>query len=230
MLSAVVFDFDGVIVDTEPFHYRCFQDVLAPFGISFSWDEYVATYIGFDDRDAFREAFRSAGRQRELDGDLLQRLIDEKSRLFPVVATELAVPYPGVVELIHSLAREIPVALCSGALRTDILPITDRLGITPCFRVMVTADDVTASKPDPASYRLAVTRLAGLFPSRRIEPPRCCAIEDTPAGIASAQGAGLRVVGVTTSHPADHLAGADLVVESLEGVTMDDLCRLTEGS
>lgn len=229
MLAAVVFDFDGVIVDTEPYHHRCFQELLAPFGISMSWEEYLESYIGYDDRDAFREAFRRSGRHGELDQGLLSRLIQEKSRLFPRLAAEAAVPYPGVVELILSLARQVPVALCSGALRSDILPVIGRLGIADSFSVIVTADDVAASKPDPEGYRLAVVKLSQRFPQNRIEPGRCCAIEDTPAGIASAKGAGLRVVGVTNSHPPLHLADADMVVTSLEEITIHDLSGLTEG-
>lgn len=230
MLSAVIFDFDGVIVDTEPFHHHCFLQVLEPFGISFGWDEYLSTYIGFDDRDAFREAFRRAGRGDELTPSLLGRLVDEKSRIFPEVAASRAVPYPGVVELIHHLAGQLPLGLCSGALRSDVVPILSRLGVLDHFSVMVTADDVAVSKPDPEGYRRAAALLAERYPSRRITPGRCCAIEDTPAGIASAKGAGLLVVAVTNSHPAKRLAGADLVVDSLAGVTRGVFEELTAGS
>lgn len=230
MPEAVIFDFDGVIVDTEPFHHRCFLEVLKPFGISFSWEEYVRTYIGYDDRDAFREAFRRAGRGDLADGGLVCRLMSEKAALFPRLAAEDAVPYPGVVELIRTLSEEIPLGLCSGALRSDIMPIIERLGIDRCFSIMVTADDVAVSKPDPESYRLAVERLSARFPGEVTGPSRCCAIEDTPAGIASAKGAGLAVVAVTNSHPPEHLAGADLVVDSLEGMSVEALRALTEGS
>ena len=80
MLSVVIFDFDGIIVDTEPLHYKAFQEILVPMGLGYSWDEYLRHYIGFDDRDAFREAFGAVG--REVGDADLRLLIEEKGRAF----------------------------------------------------------------------------------------------------------------------------------------------------
>jgi beta-phosphoglucomutase len=136
------------------------------------------------------------------------------------------VPYPGVVELATELAGRLPLALCSGALPSDILPILSQHSLVNVFSVMVTAADVEASKPDPASYRLAVERLQSAFPDLGIAPSSCLAIEDTPAGIASANGAGIRAVAVTNSYPADRLQSACKVVDSLAGLGFDDLNHL----
>lgn len=224
MLKAVIFDFDGVIVDSEPFHYQAFQRVLEPLGLGFTWQEYLNTYIGFDDRDAFREVHRQAG--QSLAGANLQTLIERKAELFPQVVAGTAVPYPGVVELIRELSAHLPVALCSGALLSDIVPIVTQLGIADLFCTMVTADDVHVSKPDPASYQLAVQRLQKLFPHAGISPTECLAIEDTPAGIASAKGAGIRVIAVTNSYPADQLTDATVVVMSLAELSYPVLSAL----
>ena len=221
MLSAVIFDFDGIIVDTEPLHYRAFQAILEPLGLGYAWEEYVNLYMGFDDRDAFREAFRVHG--RALDDHELERLIDSKAAAFQDIISGGVAPYPGVVELIASINGTLPLALCSGALRCDILPILEGLGLSDAFDVMVTAEEVSASKPDPASYALAVGRLAAVFPDQEIIPARCIAIEDTPAGIASATGAGIPVIAVTNSYPAEKLVAARRVVDSLAGVTVTDL-------
>lgn len=221
MLSAVIFDFDGIIVDTEPLHYRAFQVILEPLGLGYAWEEYVNLYMGFDDRDAFREAYRVHG--RPLGDHELEQLIDRKAAAFQEIIAGGVAPYPGVVELIGSINGTLPVALCSGALRCDILPILASLGLSDAFDVMVTADEVSASKPDPASYALAVKRLAAVFPDRVILPGSCIAIEDTPAGIASATGAGIPVIAVTNSYPAERLVGARRVVDSLAGVTLADL-------
>ena len=105
-------------------------------------------------------------------------------------------------DLVRACAAAGPVGLCSGALRSDIDPVLAALGIAACFAVRVTADDVEASKPDPASYRLCVARLAAMFPERGIAPARCVAIEDTTDGIASARGAGIPVLAVATNLPA----------------------------
>lgn len=221
MLTAVIFDFDGIIVDTEPLHYRAFQVILEPMGLGYAWEEYVNLYMGFDDRDAFREAFRVHG--RPLGDHELEQLIDRKAAAFQEIISNGVTPYPGVVDLINSITGNLPLALCSGALRCDILPILTGLGLSDAFDVMVTADEVTASKPDPASYALAVERLSATFPDRKIIPGHCIAIEDTPAGIASASGAGIPVIAVTNSYPAERLDGAFKVVNSLAGFTMADL-------
>jgi beta-phosphoglucomutase len=215
--EAVIFDFDGIIVDTEPLHYKAFLAVLDPLGLGFPWEEYVATYMGFDDRDAFREAFRRKG--RDLDGVSLRTLVAAKSRVFLDILRAGVEPYPGAVPMIESLhAAGVPLAISSGALRSDIMPILGGLGVEGCFPVIVTADDVRTSKPDPECYALAFRRLAELHPSRVTAPARSFAIEDTPAGIRSAKGAGLQVLAVTNSYGAGELAEADWVADSLENV------------
>lgn len=224
MLSAIIFDFDGVIVDTEPLHYKAFQEVLVPLGLGYSWEEYLRHYIGFDDRDALREAFRAGG--KSLDNKGLAELIGEKADAFTRIITVGVAPYPGVVELIRSLSGNLPVALCSGALPSDINPILEQLEIGSVFDVIVTAADVAASKPDPESYLLAVTRLKSMFPGKGITPKTCLAIEDTPAGIASATGAGLKVLAVANSYPEERLQGALWVVNSLSGIDLTTLCPL----
>jgi beta-phosphoglucomutase len=224
MLKAVIFDFDGIIVDTEPLHYRAFQEVLVPLGIGYSWQDYLNHYIGFDDRDALRDAFKSCGKTLA-DGEL-GKLIEEKGAAFHRIIASGAVAYPGVLELIRSISGKIPLALCSGALPSDIDPILMQLGITGIFDVIVTAADVRASKPDPESYALAVTRLISVFPTRGVMAGNCLAIEDTPAGIASAKGAGLKVLAVTNSYPEEELTNSDRIVASLADEDLQTLHNL----
>lgn len=224
MLRAVVFDFDGIIVDSEPLHYRAFQKVLEPLGAGFSWAEYLERYMGFDDRDAFREAFRISG--IPLSAERLAELIDFKASLFHEVASEGVSAYPGVINLIKSISGTIPLAICSGALRSDIEPVLRMLSLSDLFDCMITAEDVPASKPDPASYCLAVEKLQQMFPQNEISAAEAVAIEDTPAGITSAKGAGLRVVAVTNSYPLEELHSADTVVASLADMTLKDLSLL----
>ena len=220
MLDAVIFDFDGIIVDTEPLHYKAFQEILVPLGLGYSWEEYLERYMGFDDRDAFRESFSSAG--RPLPAAELKTLMDGKAEAFLRIVSVGVAPYPGVVELIRSISGTLPLALCSGALRGDIDPILAQLGLVGAFDALVTADEVAASKPDPESYRLAVQRLQELFPGQ-VNPARSLAVEDTPAGILSAAGAGLRVLAVTNSYPEDRLTGACRVVTTLAGIDLEGL-------
>src|SRR5512141_418105 len=157
--EAVLFDFDGILVDSEPMHHRAFNEVLDPLGMGFPWQEYVETYMGFDDRDALREAFRA--KRIDLDDANLAKLVAAKSRAFLDGIRGGVTAYPGAVSMIESLrAAGRPLALCSGALLSDIEPILAQLGIPGGFDVIVSADDVRRSKPDPESYTLAFARLA----------------------------------------------------------------------
>jgi beta-phosphoglucomutase len=227
MISAVIFDFDGVIVDSERLHWAAFNAVLEPRGKTILWPEYLATYIGFDDRDTFRTVFPQLGSPhrpaqgcpQDGQGLSLDQLIAEKATAFQRLLSEGgAAALPGAVELIRHLAPRLPIAICSGALKEDILPIIGKLGVGDAFRTIVTAEDTPVSKPDPAPYRLTKERLGirdGLV------------IEDTPAGIASAKGAGLRVLAVTNSYEAAFLSEADAIVDTLEGLTLEELNQLT---
>ena len=212
--QAVIFDFDGVIVDTEPLHYRAFQQILEPRGFGFSWSEYQETFMGFDDRDAFLEAFKSYG--QKISTDELSTLIATKADIFQEVIREGVTAYPGVVELIRALhGAQIPLAICSGALLSDIVPILKTLGIESCFQIVVTAEDVAKSKPDPECYRLAFEKLCAHWPQSTISAHDTFAIEDTPAGINSATQAGLNVIAVTNSYPREQLVNATLITDSL---------------
>lgn len=212
--EAVIFDFDGVIVDTEPLHYAAFQRLLEPLGLGFSWEQYIETYMGFDDRDAFIEAFK--GDETGLSTEALMDLIDQKAALFQEIIRDSIHAYPGVVDLIRNIHNSrTPLAICSGALRSDIEPILETLGISDCFDIIVTAEDVARSKPDPECYRLAHAGL-NTFHALNIPSQRVLAIEDTPAGISAAKGAGLQVLAVTNSYPAAQLTQATAVTETLD--------------
>lgn len=220
MPEAILFDFDGILVDSEPLHYRAFIEVLDPLGMGFPWEEYVETYMGFDDRDAFREAFRAKG--IDLDEGNLAKLVAAKSRAFLDGIRTGMTAYPGVVPLIESLrAASRPMALCSGALRADIDPILAQLGVAGRFDVIVSADDVHRSKPDPESYALAFRNLSERYRDSLTVPENSVAVEDTPAGIRSAKGAGLRVLAVTNSYDPEDLTEADWIIDSLENVRFE---------
>jgi beta-phosphoglucomutase len=212
MLSAVIFDFDGIIVDSEPMHFRAFNEVLNPLDIEITWEDYGETYIGFDDRDAFKAAFKA--NNQKIDAKTITTLIAKKAAVFQQYILNGDVsPLPGAVELIKSIPARLPIALCSGALLEDILPILGNLGIQDAFNVIVTAEDTPKSKPDPAPYKLTLEKL-GID-----DPATAIAIEDTPAGIVSAKGAGLKVLAVTNSYDRDFLMEADAVTDSLERIT-----------
>ena len=215
--DAVIFDFDGVIVDTEPLHYKAFQQILVPQGMGYSWEQYKSTYMGFDDRDAFQEVY--AINRLTIDVDELTDLIAVKAAIFQEIIRSGITAYPGAVELVKALHRtKIPLAICSGALRSDIVPILEMLDIKECFDIIVSADNVSKSKPDPESYHLAFDQLSNFHPKIQISKIHTVAIEDTPAGITSATDAGLMVIAITNSYSKEYLTKADYITDSLENL------------
>lgn len=214
-LQAVIFDCDGVLVDSEPLHYEALQEVLRPLGMSHDYARYLEHYIGFDDRDAFMEAFRESG--RHLDADTLARLINAKDMALRQIVANGAPTFPGVIELVRDLSSHgVLLGVASGALRHEVEAFVAALGLKGCFSIVVAADDVERSKPDPETYLKALDGVKKLGGSTSFDARGCVAIEDTPAGIRSAGEAGLYVVGITNSFPKESLDGADHVVGSLE--------------
>jgi beta-phosphoglucomutase len=221
MLDAVLFDFDGVIADSEPVHRDAIRAIAATVGVTISDDDYQTTYIGFDDRDAFREVLRQAG--QPIDKDMVAAMCKAKATEFDRLAEQGVPPIAGAIELARAIkAADVPMAIGSGATRHEIDLMLDGLNARGLFTVFATADDVAQSKPDPQTYLLALERLAA-DAGRAIDPARTVVIEDTAAGVASARAAGLRVVGITTTGPADRLADADAVWDGLAGKSLDDL-------
>lgn len=226
-LQAVVFDCDGVLVDTEPLHYKAYQEVLRPLGLGFDYERYLGHYIGFDDRDAFIEAFKEGG--RELTRETLGSLIEDKSEVLFRIIESGVTSFPGVRELVLELSSAgVPLAIASGALRREIEAFLEALCLRGVFDIIVAADEVKKSKPDPETYLVALDRLAE-SKSISLTPGNCVALEDTPAGIASAKGAGLRVVAVGNSFPLERLGNADRVVARLDEIDGEGLARLVSG-
>jgi beta-phosphoglucomutase len=221
-LQAIVFDFDGIIVDTEKLHWRGFQQILEPLGLDIPWEHYLEVYVGFDDRDAYRCAFKEGG--RSLSDEQLRELIDEKAEAFADLVRDTEIEaYPGVVELIREIDGVLPLGLCTGALASDVAPILKRLGITDCFDVLVSADMVSHSKPDPECYQMTIQKLQAIYPDAGIQPGNGLAFEDTLTGIRSAMGAGITTWGVAHTLPLESLGEADHAVGSFKGISLESL-------
>lgn len=224
MIAAIVFDFDGVIADSEPLHYEAFVAVARRFGLEFDYATYQRRYIGFDDRDAFRAMLETIG-DPVADDARIAELTHEKAHTFEAHVHAGIDALPGAIELVRAASTAMPVAIASGATRRDIDLILDKLGLRDCFELIVSADDVARSKPDPETYRLAVQHLADRHADRDIKAGACVAIEDTEAGLASARAAGLRTVGIDPSGEPGGLIGADQTLQSLTDLSLDRLHR-----
>lgn len=216
-LKAIIFDFNGVIVDDEPLHLELFKQVLSEEGIGLSDEDYHAKYLGYDDRGCFVAALTDAGRvEAAMNADFIHELIERKAEYYRRAIKERCLLFPGAVELIKRSAARFPLAIASGALRSEIEWVLEQGGVRGCFREIVAAEDVAACKPDPEGYvkaRAALNARGGAA----ILAAECLVIEDSIAGVQAAKAAGMRCVGVTNSYTAAELAEADAVVATLEG-------------
>jgi beta-phosphoglucomutase len=222
-LQAIVFDFDGVIADSEPLHLAAFQRALAEDGIALSAEDYYSRYLGYDDVGMFEAVARD--REVAMSSLHVTTLVARKGAMLQELLHGGATVFPGAVEFIRSAASEVPIAIASGALRHEILEVLEAAKINNLFACVVAAGDTPESKPSPAPYLLAFEQLCQKT-GGDLDPQRCVAIEDSRWGLESARGAGLRCVGVTTSYAADELQAAELVVGGLTELTVAALDRL----
>jgi beta-phosphoglucomutase len=228
VLRAILFDFNGVLVDDEPIHLEMFQRVLGEEGIGLSAEDYYRHYLGFDDRGCFAAVLEAAGETPSVPR--LMRLIARKAAYYQERMHDGGYPlFPGAAELVGGAAAGgLMLGVVSGALREEVEGALRQAGLARHFKVLVTADDVAAGKPDPEGYRRALEALNTLppLPERLVHPHEVLAIEDSQAGLAAAAAAGLLTLGVAHTYPETLLAGADAVAASLDGLDLDRLGRL----
>ncbi len=224
MLRAIVFDFDGVIANSEPLHFRAFRDALARHGIDLSEHDYYARYLGYDDLGAFRAI--ASDRARSLSAEDLDGLMADKAARMEDLEAADSVLFPGAAEAIRRAAAAVPIAIASGALGVEIRRVLDGADLTRYFAAIVAAEDTPASKPAPDPYQRAVALLSAAIGEPGLPAADCVAIEDSRWGIASARAAGLRTVGVTSSYGAEELSEADVVIGSLADLDLASLQRL----
>ena len=218
MLRMVIFDFDGVITDSEAAHYQAMSEVAGEEGIQLSWQEYCEKYIAYDDREFYINLWRD--NHRRADPQTIDALVERKKRIFMKFLEEHCGLLPGISELLENLRQSnIPCGICSGSSRHEIDFLLKRHELEDYFMVIIGADDVTASKPDPQGYLMCLEQANQLLKSEpAIKPGNCVVIEDSVGGVQSAKTAGMHCLAVTNSHHADQLGHADKIVESLQGV------------
>jgi HAD superfamily hydrolase (TIGR01509 family) len=226
MLHAIVFDFDGVLADSEPLHFEVFRQVLDDVGITLTEEAYYSRYLGYDDLGAFKAVLHDHGRPS--DGAAIESLVAAKADRFPRMVDGRNVLFPGVTETVRRFAAQVPLAIASGALPHEINLILNGAGLRDAFQVVVGAGDTPRSKPAPDPYARAVALLQaqGLVPAGTDAAARCVAIEDSHWGIQSAKAAGLACIAVTTSYQANELGAADLVVPQVDSLSIAQIAEL----
>lgn len=223
MLKAVIFDFDGVITDSEILHYRGFNEVLKTFDFQISKPDYYQKYLGLSDKDCFKTLMEEG--YLPVQTEEIPGLVAQKKKFYQTLAQTEGRIIEGVRPFLQMLARhDVILAICSGALQAEIEFILDDARLRDYFVTIVAADHVTQGKPHPEGFRLALERLNQIHGP--LIGPECVVIEDSHWGLAAAQGADMKTIAVTNSYPADQLSLADKIVPRLDELSYEDVAGL----
>ena len=223
---AIIFDFNGVILDDETWHYEALAGVLRDEGLALSRDTYDADFLGVDDEDCFRRAWTGAGREVPTSVESLD-LVARKAASYMRMARGGWALFPGVADTLRRLAALIPLAINSGALRSEIAEVLSQFGLADLFVAVIAGDEHPHSKPHPEGYLLALDALRRAPGLADLPGDACLAIEDAPNGLRAARAAGMRTLGVPSSCAEPILKPlADAVLPGLEGQSLGSLTAL----
>ena len=213
---AVIWDMDGVIADTATFHLKAWQKVFRARGVEITEQDFKRNF-GQRNDTIIRNILGQDTPQNEIDA-----IVADKESIFRSSAAGKIQALPGAIELIKLLAgQRVKLALVSSAPVENIQLVIASLGINNCFQTIISESDVTEGKPSPQGFLLAAGRL-------KVKPEKCVVIEDAIAGVAAAKRAGMRCLAVTNTHPGTKLKQADIVVDTLEAVSRNDMERLVQ--
>lgn len=241
-LRAIIFDFDGVVANSEPVHLDAFQRILSELGYTLTAEEYYADYLGYDDRGCFRAFLTAHGRPPS--EALLDDLVARKARVYiehisrrmlDDLVTDTApgdpnsarqpIIFPGVRELVRDAASRYRLAIASGALRHEIEYILECAGLLKEFEHITSAEDIRRGKPDPEPFLHALAGLNRLTKPGQptLEPGDCLVVEDSIPGIRAAHAAGMKVLAVAHTHTIQDLHEADALTHSLTDIKLPEL-------
>jgi len=223
MIRAVLFDFNGVIVDDEPVHFRLFQKVLEEEGVQLSKEYYYTRYLGMDDFDCFAAALRDGGKP-QLEKKIPE-MIARKSKYYDQEMATNTPFVPGVLALIQALAPKYYLAIVSGALRREIEMMLGRGKVRDAFSAIVAAEDIEHGKPNPEGYDKAMQILNRdcVASADLLLPAECLVIEDSIWGIEAATAAGMPSVAITTSFVPSALPGAKAYLRDFQELDVEAL-------
>lgn len=218
-LQAIIFDFDGVIANTEPLHFAGLHQTLKEIGIELTEREYYAEYLGYDDRGCILAAL--AANRRPADAGTVDRLMKRKAQAYLESVRQHQVIFGGVPEFVRDAARSYPLAIASGALRHEIEYILESASLRSMFMHITSAEDVSRGKPDPQPFLLTLKALQQHNPA--LVSASCLVIEDSLPGIRSATAAGMKVLAVANTHTVQDLHEAHAISHSLSDIRLADL-------
>lgn len=218
MIKAILMDFNGVIIDDEPLQMKAYQEILDKEGIPLTEEQYYEC-MGMDDKTFIEEAYRRAGKTLE-GSKALEITIAKTNRWRDMIAKDVPL-FDGVENFVRKMEKDFALGVVSMARREEIDFVLERTDLRDCFSVIVSAEEISACKPDPECYQIGfrdidLTRIQkGSNPMVHDE---CLVVEDSPPGIIAGKRAGLKTLGVTNTVSADRLreAGADAIAKDLD--------------
>ncbi|MCB9853486.1 MAG: HAD family phosphatase [Phycisphaerales bacterium] len=212
---AVIFDFDGVLFESEQLHFEALARVFAENGVNMTWAEYAEKYVGLSDREIIERLVRDHPELIDIDRTTA---LDRKGRFYEALTREGIRPIDGARELISRLRSDaVPMAICSGSRRDEIERLLHLSGLAANFDAIVATEDVSASKPSPEGYRLALQQLRAIHPS--LSAGQCVVLEDAAAGILAAKTAGMRAVALRKTYGDAESAAPQAVISTFGDVT-----------
>jgi beta-phosphoglucomutase len=228
-LKAVLFDFNGVIINDEAIHKRLIEEILIGENVTgLKPGEFEKSCLGRGDRVCLRDLLSSRG--RVIGDDFITKLVMKKAQLYiqELEKLEKLPLFAGLDDLIFQIrSKGLKLGLVSGAVRKEIELVLERAKLKDYFPVIIAGDDITTSKPEPDGYRFAVQSLNQLHPDLNLLPKQCLAIEDTPAGIQAAKRAGMQVLGVANTYPFHMLQRqANWTVDYLSDLELDRVMEI----
>ena len=224
MLKAVIFDFDGVITDSEILHLRAFNQSLAQYGIEITKNDYYTMYLGFNDADCYRLLIEKG--LLKMDEQQINNLMNQKKQIFEQLAKTEGKMIEGVRDFLTLLEENsIPMAICSGSLLTEVEMVLEEARLRHLFEVIVSGEQVKKGKPDPEGFLLTLQRL-NENREEAMTANQCIVIEDSHWGLEAAKAAGMHTIAVTNSYDAEQLALAEKIVTQLNDLTINDLQQL----
>lgn len=223
MIKAILFDFNGVIIDDEMLQMKAYQEVFQPYGVPLSEQQYLQA-LGMDDKTFVQTAFATA--KTELSDNDLSDIQIRKTEIHRRLLTDDLPLFHGVKTFLKAASREFTLGVVSMATREEIRYIFERAGLDSMFAIVVSAEDVQVCKPAPDCYLRGLEKLnehRQKTGAATLQASECLAIEDSPPGIASARTAGMRTLAVTNTVTNAELrnVGAEVVTKDLADWTTE---------
>jgi beta-phosphoglucomutase len=227
MLKAIIFDFNGVILLDEPYHFQSMSEAMTAFGVRITEQEYYRDYLPLDDLGALQAI--CCAHSLELTESQRAEILTRKPKIYDRLLNSHYPFAEGVTGFIREAAARFPLAVASAATRREVHGALHAAELLDCFRTLVTAEDFVIGKPSPESYLFALGKLnESIRPSDPVAPEECVVIEDSVGGVHGVRAAGMKCLAVAGTYPREKLEAAHHIVDSFQEISLEHLDRYFE--